>query len=81
MIPDGVIVTYADNDDVKLDETIIVTVSVNSYLPIGNVRGGIYNSPDVVDIDGSNGIEDEQFEVQFFIVHFVVMVSELLHLS
>jgi hypothetical protein len=74
-----VIVTYADNDDVKLDETIIVTVSVNSYLPIGNVRGGIYNSLNVVDIDGSNGIEDEQFEVQFFIVHCVVMASELLH--
>jgi hypothetical protein len=79
MIPDGIIVTYADNDDVKLDETIIVTVNVNSYLPIGNVRGGIYNSLDVVDIDGSNGIEDEQFEVQFFIVHFVLMASELLH--
>jgi hypothetical protein len=79
MIPDGVIVTYKDNDDVKLDETIIVTVNVNSYLPIGNVRGGIYNSLDVVDIDGSNAIEDEQFEVQFFIVHFVLMASELLH--
>ncbi len=80
IIPDGITVTYADNDDVKSDETIIVTVNVNSYLPIGNVRGGIYNSLNVVDIDGSNWIWDEQFEVQFLIVHFVLMASELLHL-
>ena len=81
MIPDGLIITYADKDDVKLDKGIIVTVNVNSYLPIGKVRDGMYNSLDVVDINESNEIGDEHIEEQFLIVHFVVMTNELLHRS
>ncbi len=56
----------------------MVTVNVNSYIPYGRIRAGIYNSLNVVGMVESNWIWYEQMEVQFFIVHWVIVDKESL---
>jgi hypothetical protein len=50
-------------------------------MPYGRVREGIYNSLNVVIIAGSRWIWFEQMEVQFLIVHWVIIDNESLQFN